>query len=130
MAPGVFELNTSGLAAAYLTLYHADGSQTAEKVYVLNNGAVIANPVSLGSSTDQAYLSIFGTGIQDAGTAGVAVSVGGTSVVVKYAGSQGVFAGLDQVNVLLPHSLAGSGNVTVQLTANGLAANPVNITVQ
>jgi uncharacterized protein (TIGR03437 family) len=34
------------------------------------------------------------------------------------------------VNVQLPASLAGKGNVTIQLTANGLAANPVNITIQ
>jgi len=43
---------------------------------------------------------------------------------------QGSFTGLDQVNVLLPPSLAGKGNVTVQLTANGIAANPVNLTIQ
>ena len=47
-----------------------------------------------------------------------------------FAGSQGGFAGLDQANVLLPASFAGKGNVTIQLTANGLAANPVNITIQ
>jgi uncharacterized protein (TIGR03437 family) len=38
--------------------------------------------------------------------------------------------GLDQVNVQLPSSLAGKGNVTILLTASGLAANPVNITIQ
>jgi hypothetical protein len=30
----------------------------------------------------------------------------------------------------LPASLAGKGNVTIQLTANGLAANAVNVTFQ
>jgi hypothetical protein len=34
------------------------------------------------------------------------------------------------VNILLPHSLAGAGNVTVQVTASGIAANPVQITIQ
>jgi uncharacterized protein (TIGR03437 family) len=130
VAPGLFELNSAGLAAAYVILYHSDGSQTVEQVYKVSGGAVVATPVSLGSSTDQAYLFLFGTGIQAAGTSAVTVTVGGTSVPVKYAGTQGSFAGLDQANVVLPHSLAGSGNVTVQLTAQGIAANPVQITIQ
>jgi uncharacterized protein (TIGR03437 family) len=49
---------------------------------------------------------------------------------VTYAGPQGVFAGLDQVNVILPHSLAGSGEVTLQLSAMGIPANAVNLTIQ
>jgi uncharacterized protein (TIGR03437 family) len=48
---------------------------------------------------------------------------------VLYAGTQNLFAGLDQVNVLLPSSLAGKGTVEVQLTANGVAANAVQIVV-
>jgi hypothetical protein len=34
------------------------------------------------------------------------------------------------VNVLIPASLAGKGNVNVQLAANGINANPVQITIQ
>ena len=130
VAPGLFELNSNGLAAAYVILYHADESQTVEQVYTLNAGAVVASPVSLGSSTDQAYLVLFGTGLEAAGTSGVTVLAGGTAVPTKYAGSQGGFVGLDQVNVVLPQSLAGKGSVTIQLIANGLAANAVNIAIQ
>jgi hypothetical protein len=43
-------------------------------------GAIVASPVSLGSSTDQAYLFLFGTGLQAAGTPGVKVSIGGSRV--------------------------------------------------
>ena len=90
----------------------------------------MATPVSLGTSTDQAYLFLFGTGLRAAGTSGVTVTVGGTNVPVAFAGAQGTFAGLDQVNVVLPRSLAGSGNVTVQLTALGVPANAVQLTIQ
>jgi hypothetical protein len=38
--------------------------------------------------------------------------------------------GVGSANVHLPSSLAGKGKVTIQLTANGLAANAVNITIQ
>jgi uncharacterized protein (TIGR03437 family) len=51
------------------------------------------------------------------------------SVNVQFAGPAG-YPGEDQVNIQLPQSLAGKGSVTIQLTANGLSANPVNITIQ
>lgn len=130
VAPGIFELNSSGLAAAYVTLYHANGTQTVEQVYTVSGNSVVASPVSLGSSTDQAYLFIFGTGIQAAGTSGVKVTIGGSALPVSYAGAQGGFVGLDQVNALLPQSLKGKGNVNINVTANGIAANAVNITIQ
>lgn len=131
MAPGLFVFNSSGLAAAYVILYHADGTQTVEQIYsVGSGGTLVPSPVSLGSATDQPYLFLFGTGFDAAGTSGVTVSIGGINAPVTFAGPQGVYAGLDQVNVKLPASLAGAGNVTIQLIANGLAANAGNITFQ
>ena len=65
-----------------------------------------------------------------AGTAGVTLSIGGTNIQVQYAGGGGGFPGLDQVNAVLPASLAGKGNVTIQLTAASLSANTVNFTIQ
>jgi len=130
VAPGVFELNSAGLAAADVYLY-SGGTATLENVYSVNSaGALVANPISLGSGTDQAYLVLYGTGFEAAGTTGVMVTVDGVAASVAYAGPQGTFTGLDQANVLLPASLAGKGSVTVQLMANGIAANPVNITIQ
>lgn len=130
VAPGLFDFNSDGLAAAYVIVYHADGSNTFEPVYTQSGNSLVATPVSLGSATDQPYLFLFGTGIAAAGTSGVTVMVGGTAGTVKYAGAQGVYAGLDQVNVLLPQTLAGSGSVVVILTANGIAANAVNFSIQ
>jgi uncharacterized protein (TIGR03437 family) len=131
VAPGLFELNSAGLAAADVVLYHSDGTQTVEQVYTVDSaGTIAANPVSLGSRTDQAYLLLFGTGLQAAATGGVEVFVDGIYLPVQYAGPQGGYAGLDQVNVRLPAFLRGMDNVTIQLTANGYAANLVNITLQ
>jgi uncharacterized protein (TIGR03437 family) len=130
VAPGLFEADSSALAAGYVVLYHADNTQTVEQLYTVNGSTIVASPVSLGSTTDHAFLFLFGTGIQAAGAAGVKVSFGGTNAPVSFAGPQGQFVGVDQVNVQLPASLKGKGNVTIQLTANGIAANPVNITIQ
>ncbi|HLK48160.1 MAG TPA: FG-GAP-like repeat-containing protein [Bryobacteraceae bacterium] len=131
VAPGLFELNAVGLAAAYVIVYHPDGSSTSEPLYRLDNtGAIVAAPVSLGSAGDIPYLFLFGTGLQAAGTAGVTVKVGGVNCTVSYAGTQGGFAGLDQVNVLLPQSLKGAGAVNINLIAGGIPANTLNMTIQ
>ena len=129
VAPGLFTFNSGGLAAAYVIVYHPDGTNAFEPVYAVGSGgALIASPVSLGSAGDQAYLFLFGTGFDAARTP--TVSVGGSTLPVAYAGPQGGYAGLDQANILLPGSLAGKGKVSIALTVNGLAANAVNITIQ
>jgi len=129
VAPGAFTLNAAGLAAADVLLI-SGSSQTYENVYAVSGGALVSNPVSLGSATDTAYLILYGTGFEAAGTTGVKVTIGGISCTVVYAGPQGGFQGLDQANVVIPASLAGAGTVAIQLTANGIAANGVNLTIQ
>jgi uncharacterized protein (TIGR03437 family) len=52
------------------------------------------------------------------------------AATVTYAGSARADTGLDQVNVLLPAKLAGTGNVNVQLTTETIPANPVQITIK
>ena len=88
-------------------------------------------PIDFGNPTDQVYLILFGTGIRHVSSmSAVSVTVGGQAGQVTYAGAQGSYQGLDQVNVLLPHSLAGSGSVPVALTAAGVAANTVTVDIQ
>jgi uncharacterized protein (TIGR03437 family) len=131
VAPGLFVLNASNLAAAIAVRVAADGSQIVEQVYAVNaSGAVVAAPIDLGAATDQVVLEIYGTGIRAAGTSGVKVTIGGIALPVQYAGAQGGFDGLDQINVILPRSLAGKGSVTIQVTANGIAANSANVSIQ
>jgi len=130
VVPGVFALDAGGLVAADV-LTVSGSTQTYSNVYTLSSSGTLAPaPINLGGSGDQVYLILYGTGFQAAGTAGVTVSIGGINATVSYAGVQGTFAGLDQANVLIPSSLAGKGSVTIQLTANGVAANPVNVTIQ
>ena len=119
-APGIFQLNTSGLAAAqvlaggnYLPVYQVGAA-----------GSIVPLPIDL--SQGQVYLILYGTGIRNAQN--VTVTVGGQSVPSAFA-AQGFYAGEDQVNVgPLPASLAGKGSVSIVVTADGLAANTVNVT--
>jgi uncharacterized protein (TIGR03437 family) len=131
VAPGLYTLSNVGLAAAYAIRVSASATQTVEPVYSMTTAGVItAAPINMGSATDQVYLILYGTGLQAAGTAGVTVTVGGVNAPVVFAGPTGIIAGLDQVNILLPASLAGKGNVNVQLTAAGVSANPAQVTIQ
>jgi uncharacterized protein (TIGR03437 family) len=48
---------------------------------------------------------------------------------VLFAGAQGTFVGLDQINVEAPGSLRGRGEVSLVLTVDGQAANAVSINI-
>jgi uncharacterized protein (TIGR03437 family) len=56
------------------------------------------------------------------------VSIGGLSLPATYAGPQGD-AGLDQVNVQIPASLAGTGSTTISLTVDGKVSNTAHVTI-
>jgi uncharacterized protein (TIGR03437 family) len=68
-------------------------------------------------------LILYGTGIRGAAQSAVAVRIGNVTAPLAYAGAQGTYAGLDQVNVTLPAALKGRGMQVVTVTANGQAAN-------
>ena len=129
VAPSLFALDASGLAAAY-ALQILNGKQTYENVYQLGaSNAIEPLPINLGIAGEQVYLLLYGTGVR--GGNNFTATVGGVSVPVIFAGAQGYFVGEDQINVgPLPLSLAGSGNVPVVLTANGINANVVNVSIQ
>jgi len=130
VAPALFTVNGNGLAAAYAVRVSATGTQTVEPAYAVNaQGSFSAAPINMGSATDKVYLAIYATGVQAAGMANVTVTVNGVATQVLYAGNAG-YSGVDQINVLLPASLAGSGTVALQVTASGIAANTVQIAVQ
>jgi len=131
VAPALFTLNGSGLAAGQAVRVGADASQTVEPIYQITTGASLAaKPISMGAATDKVYLSLFATGLAGVDPSTVTVTVGGVNAPVQYAGPQGTYPGVDQVNILLPASLAGKGNVNIQLMAGTIAANPVQVTIQ
>jgi uncharacterized protein (TIGR03437 family) len=135
VTPGLFTADASGqgLAAAVALRVKADGSQTWEPVVRFDpaQNRIVATPIDLGSVTDQVFLILFGTGIRfrsDLTT--VSAKIGGVDAEVLYAGEQGGFVGLDQVNIRLPRSLAGRGEVDVALTVDGKPANIVRVSIR
>ena len=130
IAPGIFSLNNMGLAAAVVIRVGAGGTQTVEQVFTTDSGGAVVSAPIAGVGIDPMVLELFGTGLRSAAAGTVQVNIGGIDAQVLYAGSQGGFPGLDQINVEIPANLAGKGLVPVQVTVNGVAANPVTITVQ
>lgn len=77
------------------------------------------------------FLLLFGTGLRHrSALAGVTATMGGQAVEVLFAGAQGGFVDLDQVNLRVPRELAGRGEVTVTLTAHGKLANALTISIR
>ncbi len=127
--PGLFLFNTSGLIAGSILRVTDSGQQVAENLFTQDGaGNITASPVDL--SNGQVYLILYGTGIRRAAASQVTVSVGGVNAPVSYAGAQGGFVGLDQINVLLPASLAGRGDVPLSVTAAGRQSNTARITIK
>src|SRR5579871_1793026 len=129
VAPSLFVLNSANLAAAVAVCVSASGAQTTEYPYQIVNGAIVANPLNLGACSET-VLELFATGMDAVSASSVQATVGGKPAMVLYAGPQGAFPGLDQVNVVIPQSLAGSGSVSVMVITGGQTSNNVSITVQ
>jgi uncharacterized protein (TIGR03437 family) len=134
IAPGLFAANADGqgIVAAIALRVKSDGSQTYELLArfdaAANPAKFVATPLDLGPSTDTVFLLLYGTGLRNRSSlAAVTVSLGGTPAPVEFAGAVAGLTGLDQVNVRLPRSLAGRGEVEILLTVDGVAANAVRM---
>ena len=135
VAPGLFaaEANGRGPAAAVIQRIATDGSSTYESVSVFDpaQNRMVTKPIDLGAANEQVYLLLYGTGIRSRSDLNaVQAQLGGLNSPVAYAGEQKDFVGLDQVNVLLPRTLSGRGEIDVALTADGRASNTVRIHVK
>jgi uncharacterized protein (TIGR03437 family) len=134
VAPSLFAANANGqgVAAAIVLRVSENGTLSFEPVAQLDNqGRLIAAPIDLGPETDQVFLILFGTGLRHrTALDNVAVRIGGIEVTPLYVGAQGSFVGQDQINLPLPRSLAGRGEVLVTMTVDGALANAVSINVR
>lgn len=133
VTPGLFSASADGQgwAAATITRVRADGSRNEEIVVRFDpaQNKFVALPIDLDSPTDQVFLILYGTGMR-ARNLRAAATIGGANAAVDYVGPQGFFVGVDQVNIPLPHTLAGRGDVIVNLKVQGQEANAVQIRIK
>jgi virginiamycin B lyase len=135
VGPGLFAANADGrgVAAANVLRVKADNSQIYEApaaVFDAAQNRFVARAIDLGPEGDRVFLIFFGSGFRfRSSLSAVTVRIGGVDAQVSFAGAQGGFVGLDQINVSLPRSLAGRGEVDVVLTVDGRIANTVTVKI-
>lgn len=128
--PNLFSANTSGqgVAAAQILRVRADGSQVWEPVFETDAaGKRVPRAIDLGTNSESVYLVLYGTGFRWLFNNTPQVIIGASAYEVLYAGPQYDFAGLAQINMLLPKSLRGSGEVPVKVMVGDTTSNAVTL---
>src|SRR5262245_7603411 len=134
VVPGLFSANATGEgpAAAVVIRVAPDDSQTVEPVFQFDQAQnkFVTRPIDLGPNTDRLFLIAFGTGIRfRSDPTRIIARIGGADTPVLFAGAQGLI-GLDQVNMPIPMSLKGSGEIDVALTMDGQTTNFVKVNIK
>lgn len=134
-APGIFTANADGqgVPAALVLRVKVDGSESYEPVAEFDavQNKFIPRPIDLGPEGEQVYLVLFGTGIRHRRSlTSVKVWIDMRLCEVTFAGAQSEFTGLDQVNVLLPRSLVGRGEVGIWLVVENGVSNPTRLNIK
>jgi uncharacterized protein (TIGR03437 family) len=136
VAPGLYSADGSGTGVAdgAAATYSADGTTiTPQSIATCpSNGTCAASPLDLGGPTDRLVLSLYATGISGfSSMSNVAASIGGAAAQVLYIGPQQTSStGRDEVDLVVPRSLAGAGEVPVVLTVDGQTANVVTVSLK
>ncbi|MEP7270580.1 MAG: Ig-like domain repeat protein [Acidobacteriota bacterium] len=130
--PGLFAANGDGVGAVAGFYVHAAGdhSQVLESTAILDSvtGLYVPSRVTFGAESEELFLVLHGTALRGrSGLEAVTVKVGGVIAEVTYAGPQGGYVGLDQVNVRLPRILVGRGEVEIEVIVEGREANTLRI---
>jgi subtilisin len=131
-SPGLFSANATGqgVASAQVVRVAANGTLQYGEVatYDPTHQRMIGKPIELGREGESLYLVLYGTGIRHRRSLEeVKLAIGGLLLPVLYAGPQLQYAGVDQVNLLLPPDLTARGEVEMQLFVEGKASNRVVI---
>ncbi len=135
MAPAFFTANSDGKGApaAYAIRVKADHSQVSEAVAEFDSvqRKFVPSPINLGSPEEQIFLVLFGTGIRYYSSMNnVKATIAGVEAEVHYAGPQGQYVGLDQVNIRVPRSALVGGEVDLVLSVDGMKSNPVRVHIR
>ncbi len=87
-------------------------------------------PALFAAAINGQLVELYGTGFRGRSSLEeVTCTIAGITVPVMYAGPQGGFPGLDQVNLSLPPSLVGTGAATIVLTVDGVNSKPLPVQI-
>lgn len=134
VAPALFSMSGDGRGVAAANAIETPAGspqlQSPLPVFQCSASGCLATPIPVDGS-GAVYLILYGTGVRNRSSlAAVTANIGGTNVPVQYTGPQPTYEGLDQVNLVLPASLKGSGQVNIVLRVDGLISNVVMVDIQ
>ncbi|MFN0122633.1 MAG: M36 family metallopeptidase [Blastocatellia bacterium] len=138
---GAYSLGTVSLAPAQPALFSRDASGSGEaSALATPDGAIYQQaPFDVTMNGKPNILVLYGTGFRNARVpdiaAAISATIGGVPARVLYAGAQGYFVGLDQLNIEIPPSLIASGasaprNLEIVVSLGGVETNRVTIRVK
>jgi uncharacterized protein (TIGR03437 family) len=134
VVPGLFAANANGQGVpAGVMLRVRNEQQTFEPLVRFDQAAnrFVAVPLDLGPPSDDLFLILFGTGFRNRAQNGaLTATIGAEPAEVFYAGAQGDFAGLDQLNLRVPRVLLGRGLANLAVTIEGKPLNVLQITMR
>ena len=136
VAPGVFTANASGegVAAGRFLAIAADDTQVSGLTFDCSAGIgnCVGIPIDLGGEGDEVFLVLFATGVRGrSDLSAVRATIDGQEIPVLFAGDQGFFLGLDQLNLgPISRDLIGRGEVEIVITVDGVVANVVTVVIQ
>ncbi len=128
-------MNASGKGVGAIIGLRLSGSKTSDVPIFSYNSSTrqyVSVPIDLGPTSDQVYLSLYGTGFRGfSSLSSFTVTVGGVSVPVSAAAAQSQFPGRDKVNNgPQPRTLAGKGESNIVRQGDGRTANTVTVNIK
>lgn len=112
---GVPAAQTTLNGSTFLSVANADGT---------------ARAISVGTTAQPNFLVLYGTGLRRRSSmTNVRVLIGGVQAEVSFLGAHSRLVGVDQMNIKLPQTLRGRGNVDVAVIIDGKMANTVTINI-
>jgi len=133
LAPALFHAGfdpVSGITSPsmYVLRINADGSRTTEVPELDEHG--VQKPIAVNVPGQTVFFVLYGTGMRGAQAAlsDAAFLTGPPTVLpIQFIGSAPGFVGLDQVNIKIPSSLAGSGLTQLLVHVEGFETAPVTL---
>ncbi len=138
VSPSLFTANANGSGPPAGAVYRvrADGTTAIEPLTQTQGSTNVAVPIDVSNPNEQVYLVLFGTGFRYRSALSAATVMFSPLVAnaftpvngaVSFAGKQGALVGLDQLNVRVPSTLAGRGEVNLGFNVDGRQANTVRV---
>jgi uncharacterized protein (TIGR03437 family) len=129
--PHLFRANSESLALAEVRRIGEGGTSVEYSTAIDSLGRIVANPIDLGPDTDRVLLALFGTGLgQSLDAPAVTAAIDGSDATISYAGAQGEYRGVFEVDLVLPRTLVGRGRVQISVSAGGIVSNPVYLWIR